>query len=145
MEWVDKMDLVFEKLYTESGHAPTMAKLEDWLAKKDIHKGEIEDITLHLYREKYMYCCVNGNRNADYKDEGMFLISCAGKLFWENEKGFKIYFTKLATQKARKEANEIRLTKWTKRLTLATYVAVALIVGWELAKFYYYEGHSFLR
>lgn len=142
MEWVDKMDLVLEKLYTESGNAPTMKKLENWLAKKDIHKGEIEDITLHLYREKYIYCCVDGYRDAKYSDDGMFLISCAGKLFWENEKGFKVYFQKLATEKTQKALNDQRLVNWTKRLTVATYVAVGLIVLWEALKTFWIEPYK---
>ena len=96
------MDLVLEKLYTESGHNPTMKKLEEWLAKKDIHIGEIQGITLHLYREKYIYCEVGGNRDAPYDDNGRFLISCAGKLFWENERGFKDYFQKTCYRSSRK-------------------------------------------
>ena len=142
MEWVDKMDLVLGKLYTESGDAPTMKKLEEWLAKKDIHIGEIQDITLHLYKEKYIYCCdASGDRNAKYFDDGIFLISCAGKLFWENEKGFRVYFKKLAAANEGRERNEARLTTWTKRLTVATYVAASLIVGWEIIKTFWIE-HS---
>lgn len=92
------------------------------------------------------------DRNAKYKDEGMFLISCAGKLFWENEKGFRAYFKRLADEKQtvidqnqRMEKNEVRLTSWTKRLTLATLTAAILIVSWEMLKFFYYEGHSICR
>jgi len=143
MEWVDKMDLVFEKLYVESGHAPTMQKLNNWLSKKDIEIGEIQDITLHLYRDKYIYCCVNGDRNANYKDDGIFLMSAAGKLFWENERGYKAYFQKLATEKAEKVANDLRLVRWTKRLTVATILAATLIVAWEAYKTFCLEGfHS---
>lgn len=136
MEWVDKMDAVLLKLYDKSGEAPTMAKLETWLSNESIHKGEIEDITLHLYRKEYMYSCdKSGDRNAEYHDEDMFLLSCEGKLFWENEKGFRFYFAKLATEKAAREANELRLALWTKRLTVATYLVATVIVGWDVAKF----------
>lgn len=104
MEWVDKMDLVLEKLYTESGHGPTMTKLEEWLAKKDIHKGEIEDITLYLYNKGYMYCNVSGDRTAKYSDNGMFLLNCAGKMFWEDKGGFR--------KQAKRETNEATLQSW---------------------------------
>jgi len=96
MEWVDKMDAVLKVLYTKSGVNPTMEKLCDWLIEYKIDIGEVQDITLHLYREKFLYCEVDGDRNANYWDNGRFLISCAGKLFWENEKGFREYFKKLA-------------------------------------------------
>lgn len=150
MEWVDKMDLVLETLYTKSGDNPTMQKLDNWLAKKDIDIGEIQDITLHLYRQKYMYCEVNKNRNAPYDDEGRFLISCAGKLFWENEKGFRIYFKRLADEKQanadqtqRMERNEERLALWTVRLTWATFLAATLIVGWEMLKTFWIDHSEF--
>lgn len=152
MEWVDKMDTILKTLYCKSGEAPTMEKLEGWLPKKEtgIDKGEIEDITLHLYREKYMYCCVDRNRNADYKDEGMFLISCAGKLFWENEGGFRKYFKRLADEKqanieqvGRMEENEQRLSLWTVRLTWATVLAATLIVGWEMLKTFWIDHSEF--
>lgn len=141
MEWVDKMDAVLFQLYDKSGQSPTMEKLRGWLPD-EIDIGEIQDITLHLYREKYIYCEVNGYRDSNYDDLGRFLISCAGKLFWENEKGFKIYFQKLATEASEKVANDLRLVRWTKRLTWATLIAAALIVGWEMIKFFYYEHHS---
>lgn len=140
MEWVDKMDAVLQTLYYKSGDNPDMDKLRAWLPN-EIDIGEIQDITLHLYREKYIYCEVNRDRNADYWDKGRFLISCAGKLFWENEKGFKVYFKKVATENGEKALNELRMIRWTKRLTVATYVAVALIVGWEIWKFWYERNH----
>ena len=138
---IDKIDLVFDKLFVESGHNPDMDKLEGWLAKKDIDKGEIQDITLYLYQEGYIYCELNGDRTSNYNDNARFLVNTRGKIFKETEKTFKDFFQREAAKISERAENEKKMIRWTKRLTLATLIAAALIVGWEMIKTFWIE-HS---
>ena len=95
MTWLEKMDTVLLCLDKLSDSNPTFSDLEKWLNAnypKQIDKGEIQDITLYLWREHMMYFDKgDGWRLSEYDDrikEGKYLISCKGKLLRENPGGF---------------------------------------------------------
>src|SRR5580692_1693238 len=90
MTILEKMDTVLFCLNAHSGENPNHTKLEHWLKDKPIDKGEIEDCLLHLYRIKYMYCEVGGQRDGNYYDipDAHYLISFEGKVYIEQYGGF---------------------------------------------------------
>lgn len=144
MDWLDKMDLVLTTLYKESGHNSSLNDIVGYLDKKDIHKGEIEDILLYLWREGLIYCEYLGNRNHTYFDsiDSHFLISCKGKLFLEEHIGFK---EKKKTEdfKNKEIISDLALRKRNDhRLVIGTFLVAAGAIGliiWEMLKTFYLE------
>lgn len=111
MTWLEKMDAVLLCLDKLSGDNPTFDKLEKWLNEhypKQIDKGEIQDITLYLWREQMMYFDDGGGWRLstydDRKPEGKYLLSCKGKMLRENPGGF-------VQQKIRNDAENSRVEK----------------------------------
>lgn len=93
MQWLKKMDAVLHCLNELKGDNPNLDDIIKWLKINYpvIETGEIQDITLYLWKEEFMYFETNGNRLAVYNDNdksGHFLITCKGKLFIEGEGGF---------------------------------------------------------
>ncbi len=93
MTWVEKMDAVLKCLFALKANNPKFEDLQSWLKANypEVDKGEIEDITLYLWREQMMYFETNGKRLSEYNDldpNGRYLISCKGKLLYEGEGGF---------------------------------------------------------
>ena len=93
MTWLEKMDAVLKCLFALKANNPKFEDLQSWLKANypEVDKGEIEDITLYLWREQMMYFETNGKRLSEYNDldpNGRYLISCKGKLLYEGEGGF---------------------------------------------------------
>lgn len=93
MTWLEKMDAVLKGLFALKANNPKFEDLQSWLKANypDVDKGEIEDITLYLWREQMMYFETGGKRLSEYNDldpNGRYLISCKGKLLYEGEGGF---------------------------------------------------------
>ena len=135
MTWLEKMDTVLFCLDKLSGDNPRFSDLEKWLNENylgQVDKGEIQDITLYLWREQMMYFEVNGLRTSDYDDrlpDGRYLISCKGKLFRESIGGF-------TQQKINADAENNRLRKLeTSQLSLSKglNVVTAWIAGGTIA------------
>ena len=155
MIWLEKMDLVLQCLYDHSGENPRFTDLQEWLKNKDIEKGEIQDITLYLYREQMMYLEFGGDRTQKYFEniDSRYLISCKGKLFWEGIGGFDKQnqnrlkeLKEVNDRNQRMERNEESLVTWTQNLTNRTsdltfwtrLVAIGAIglVAWEIIAFF---------
>lgn len=93
MTWLEKMDAVLNGLFALKANNPKFEDLQSWLKANypEVDKGEIEDITLYLWREQMMYFETGGKRLSEYNDldpNGRYLISCKGKLLYEGEGGF---------------------------------------------------------
>jgi len=93
MTWLEKMDAVLECLFALKANNPNFEDLQSWLKANypEVDKGEIEDITLYLWREQMMYFETGGKRLAEYNDldqNGRYLISCKGKLLYDGDGGF---------------------------------------------------------
>ena len=93
MTWLQKMDAVLECLYALQADNPVFEDLEKWLSPRypKVEKGQIQDVTLYLWREQMMYFERGGLRTADYDDrdpKARYLIACKGKLFWDSIGGF---------------------------------------------------------
>ncbi|MBL7720782.1 MAG: hypothetical protein JNK98_02185 [Chitinophagaceae bacterium] len=93
MTWLEKMDAVLKGLFALKANNPKFEDLQSWLKANypEVDKGEIEDITLYLWREQMMYFETGGKRLSEYNDldpNGRYLISCKGKLLYEGEGGF---------------------------------------------------------
>lgn len=93
MTWLEKMDAVLKGLFALKANNPKFEDLQSWLKANypEVDKGEIEDITLYLWREQMMYFEIGGKRLSEYNDldpNGRYLISCKGKLLYEGEGGF---------------------------------------------------------
>ena len=88
------MDAVLKCLFALKANNPKFEDLQSWLKANypEVDKGEIEDITLYLWREQMMYFETNGKRLSEYNDldpKGRYLISCKGKLLYDGEGGFE--------------------------------------------------------
>jgi hypothetical protein len=93
MTWLEKMDAVLECLFALKANNPKFEDFQSWLKANypEVDKGEIQDITLYLWKEQIIYFESNGNRLAEYNDldaNGHYLINCKGKLLYEGEGGF---------------------------------------------------------
>lgn len=137
MTWLEKMDAVLECLFALKANNPTFEDLQSWLKAKypEVDKGEIEDITLYLWREQMMYFETNGKRLSEYNDldvKGRYLISCKGKLLYEGEGGF-----------CKSEKRKIRAAKLQSWQTWA--IAVGTILGglYGLLEFLKYFFHYY--
>lgn len=146
MTLLEKIDAVLFCLYNHSGDNPNHAKIKEWLKDQPIDAGEIEDCLLHLFRLKYIYCEVGGQRAGEYYDipSAHYLISFEGKLFIERKGGFVnehrdyllLHQYRETLERLRRQ-NETRLAAWTIVLAVGT---VALF-GWEVWKYFVFEGH----
>jgi hypothetical protein len=151
MTWLEKMDAVLICLDKLSGDNPTFSDLEKWLAENyhnQIDIGEIQDITLYLWREQMMYFEINGLRTSDYDDRlpnGRYLLSCKGKLFKEGVGGFvkqKLNLDAENTRLANLEYHQIRhrnqmiwLTLILAASALATMIYYAVEMYWRYGWF----------
>lgn len=94
MTWLEKMDAVLNCLFALKSNNPKFEDIQSWLKANypEVDKGEIEDITLYLWKEQMMYFETNGKRLSEYDDlnsNGRYLISCKGKMLYEGEGGFR--------------------------------------------------------
>lgn len=64
MTWLEKMDAVLKGLFALKANNPKFEDLQSWLKANypEVDKGEIEDITLYLWREQMMYFETGGKR-----------------------------------------------------------------------------------
>lgn len=146
MTWLEKMDAVINALYTHSGENPSFVLLQGWLNDKEIDKGEIQDILLHLYRKRLIYCEYNGNRDCPYTDsrDAHYLISCKGKLFWEGVGGFQQKKINDDAENSRVEKLEISQQKLMGRLNVLTgwiaggTIALVIVELWKMAIEYHW-------
>ena len=86
MDLLSKRDLVLGWLYVHSGENPSFISIRAALPKEDIDDGEILDCLLHLHRDKYIYCEVNGNRDCIYTDraDAHYLINFSSLFLFDN-------------------------------------------------------------
>jgi hypothetical protein len=150
MTWLEKMDAVLLCLDKLSGNNPGFSDLEKWLAEKyptQIDKGEIQDITLFLWREGMMYFETGGDRTAHYNDRdpnGRYLISTKGKLLRENPGGFVQQKINDDAENSRVEKLETSQQKLMERLNFLTgwvaggTIALVLVELWKMALDYHW-------
>lgn len=135
MTWIQKMDAVLKSLYEHSGDNPRFSDLQEYLKDLPISKGELQDVTLYFYNEGLMYSEYGGDRTHQYSEhyDVRYLLSCKGKLFWEDIGGFEQQKTKASIESDRVKNLESSQQKLMSRLNLLTFwvaagtVALALI------------------
>jgi hypothetical protein len=122
MEWLDKIDAVMDCVYTWSGKNPTFDFIADKLKHLHIDDGEIQDILLFFYQENQIYCVLDEERTIPFTDskKAHYLINARGKIFWEQNKGYK---------KEAKRFKRRKIYEW--------LVNLSLILGGLFAAAYY--------
>lgn len=73
--------------------------------------------------------------------DGDLFVEAGGYSKQKSDKETIIQDSVLMNQRMERNAQD--LVSWTKSLTAATILAAALIVGWEMVKTFWIEGHSF--
>jgi len=146
MRYIQKMDIILKCLYDISGDNPTFDKILNKIKDRKIEKGELEDCLLHFYKEGFIYCELNKDRNHEYIDspDAHYLVSCKAKLFLETNVSFEKEFESLIQEKKweknlmeRGEKNQERLNSLTGWLAIGTFV-LALV---EIVKLLHESCH----